>query len=98
MTVSFASTPCSCGGDSALSVDEHCASSFQLGLGYEDLARAVGCDSLECGVRRFGNAVTALDPCGAKQPAHHFGLHLAGHGRNYNAFVHVRRLPSVTWP
>jgi hypothetical protein len=75
-----------------LSVGEQCASDFQLGLGHEDLARAVGCDSLERRIRRLGNAVTALDAGGAKQPAHHLGLHLAGHCGNYNAFVHARRL------
>lgn len=77
---------------SVLSVDEHCASGFQLGLVHEDLARAIGCNSFECGVRRLGDAVTALDPGGAKQPAQHVGLDLAGHRGNDNAFVHARRL------
>ena len=78
--------------DSALSVGQHGASDFQLGFGHEDLARAIGCDSLERGIRRLGNAVTAINAGRAKQPAHHLGLHLAGHCGNYNAVGHARRL------
>ena len=79
-------------GSQTLGVGEHGASGFELGLVHEDLARSIGCDPLEGGVRCLGHAVTAGDPCRAQQSTHHVGFQLIRDRGDYRAVIHAGRL------
>src|SRR6476661_4923284 len=72
-------------GRSALGVREHCLGRLEVGLRYEDLARACRREILERRVDRLGVAVRAVDAGREEQAADHVGLRPVGHHGQHDA-------------